>query len=67
MQSAFTKMMQGRTSIVVAHRLSTICEADIILAMRDGKIVESGRHGELLSQNGFYADLYYSQFKGEKV
>lgn len=66
-QSAFTKMMQGRTSIVVAHRLSTICEADIILAMRDGKIVESGRHGELLSQNGFYADLYYSQFKGEKV
>lgn len=65
-QSAFTKMMQGRTSIVVAHRLSTIRGADMILAMRDGKIVETGTHGELLSRGGFYANLYNSQFKGEK-
>lgn len=66
-QSAFTKMMQGRTSIVVAHRLSTIRGADVILAMRDGKIVEHGRHEELLERGGFYANLYYSQFQGKNV
>ena len=61
-QSAFAKMMQGRTSFIVAHRLSTIREADIILVMRDGHIVEQGRHDELLAKNGFYAELYNSQF-----
>ena len=61
-QSAFAKMMRGRTSFIVAHRLSTIREADIILVMRDGHIVEQGRHDELLAKNGFYATLYNSQF-----
>ena len=61
-QNAFAKMMKGRTSFIVAHRLSTIQEADIILVMKDGKIVEQGNHEELLSQNGFYAQLYNSQF-----
>ena len=56
-------MMQGRTSFVVAHRLSTIREADVILVMRDGHIVEQGRHEKLLAQNGFYAKLYHSQFE----
>ena len=62
-QSAFQKMMQGRTSFVVAHRLSTIREADLILVMNDGHIVEQGRHEELLQKNGFYAKLYNSQFE----
>ena len=61
-QQAFDKLMQGRTSFIVAHRLSTIRSADLILVMRDGRIVEQGTHAELLSQNGFYATLYNSQF-----
>ena len=63
-QQAFDEMMQGRTSFVVAHRLSTIREADVILVMRDGRIVEQGTHDELLARNGFYAKLYHSQFEG---
>ena len=61
-QKAFAKMMKGRTSFIVAHRLSTIQEADIILVMKDGHIIEQGRHEELLAQKGFYANLYESQF-----
>ena len=61
-QSAFARMMQGRTSFVVAHRLSTIREADVILVMRDGHIVEQGTHEELLANGCFYARLYNSQF-----
>lgn len=61
-QNAFAKMMQGRTSFIVAHRLSTIREADIILVMKDGSIIEQGNHEELLAKNGFYANLYNSQF-----
>ena len=63
-QQAFDEMMQGRTSFVVAHRLSTIREADVILVMRDGHIVEQGKHDELLARNGFYAKMYHSQFEG---
>ena len=63
-QKAFAKLMQGRTSFVVAHRLSTIRESDLILVMRDGNIVEQGTHDELLGKNGFYATLYNSQFAG---
>lgn len=62
-QSAFSKMMQGRTSFIVAHRLSTIKEADVILVMKDGNIIEQGDHDELLKQKGFYHTLYYSQFE----
>lgn len=62
-QKAFSRLMQGRTSFIVAHRLSTIREADIILVMDKGKIVEQGRHTELMARNGYYADLYNSQFK----
>ena len=61
-QHAFAQMMQGRTSFIVAHRLSTVREADIILVMKDGKIIEQGRHEELLANGGFYATLYNSQF-----
>ncbi|MDD6742612.1 ABC transporter ATP-binding protein [Roseburia sp. MUC/MUC-530-WT-4D] len=61
-QNAFLKMMKGRTSFIVAHRLSTIREADIILVMNQGKIIEQGNHEELLAMNGFYANLYNSQF-----
>lgn len=61
-QNAFAKMMQGRTSFIVAHRLSTIKEADIILVMKDGHIIEQGNHETLLAKNGFYATLYNSQF-----
>lgn len=61
-QKAFLKMMEGRTSFIVAHRLSTIREADVILVMRDGHIVEQGRHDSLLELGGFYAELYNSQF-----
>lgn len=63
-QQAFSKMMKGRTSFIVAHRLSTIQEADVILVMKDGHIIEQGNHKELLKQNGFYATLYNSQFAG---
>ena len=61
-QEAFAKMMKGRTSFIVAHRLSTIQEADIILVMKDGHIIEQGRHEELLAKKGFYANLYERQF-----
>ena len=61
-QQAFARMMQGRTTFIVAHRLSTIREADVILVMRDGHIIEQGSHEELLRKNGFYAKLYNSQF-----
>ena len=61
-QNAFATMMKGRTSFIVAHRLSTIKEADVILVMKDGNIIEQGNHGELLEKDGFYAKLYTSQF-----
>ncbi len=61
-QEAFSRMMNGRTSFIVAHRLSTIMEADVILVMKDGKIIEQGRHEELLKKKGFYYELYNSQF-----
>lgn len=64
-QKAFAHMMEGRTSFIVAHRLSTIQEADVILVMKQGKIMEQGTHEELLSQKGFYSKLYYSQFHTE--
>lgn len=63
-QNAFNKLMEGRTSFIVAHRLSTIREADIILVMKDGNIIEKGRHDELLRLGGFYSQLYNSQFAG---
>ena len=63
-QHAFATMMKGRTSFIVAHRLSTIREADTILVMKDGQIIESGTHKALLKKGGFYAELYHSQFKG---
>ena len=62
-QQAMDRLMKGRTSFVIAHRLSTIKNADKILVMRDGDIVESGNHQELLQQGGFYAELYNSQFE----
>ena len=61
-QEAFDKLMKGRTSFIVAHRLSTIQEADVILVMKDGHIIEQGNHESLLAKNGFYAKLYNSQF-----
>ena len=64
-QKAMDKLMEGRTSFVIAHRLSTIRNADLILVMRDGNIIEQGNHDELMEQNGFYADLYNSQFVEE--
>lgn len=66
-QRAMDQLMKGRTSFVIAHRLSTIRDADLILVMRDGDIVEQGRHEELLAQNGFYAELYNSQFEHAPV
>lgn len=66
-QKAFATMMRGRTSFIVAHRLSTIREADVILVMRDGQIVEKGTHDALLARNGFYAQLYNSQFEGVAI
>ena len=62
-QEAFDKLMKGRTSFVVAHRLSTVRNASLILVMKDGKIIEQGRHEELLSKGGFYSELYNSQFQ----
>lgn len=64
-QKAMDKLMEGRTSFVIAHRLSTIRNADLILVMKDGNIIEQGNHEELMAQNGFYADLYNSQFTEE--
>ena len=61
-QQAFATMMEGRTSFIVAHRLSTIQSADVILVMKDGHIIEQGNHEELLRKGGFYANLYNSQF-----
>ena len=61
-QKAFATMMEGRTSFIVAHRLSTIQNADVILVMKDGHIIEQGNHEELLAEGGFYAKLYNSQF-----
>lgn len=63
-QKAFNRLMEGRTSFIVAHRLSTIKEADIILVMKAGKIIEQGNHEELLEKKGFYSELYNSQFVG---
>ena len=65
-QEAFNRLMQGRTSFIVAHRLSTIREADVILVMKDGHIIEQGNHRTLLEKNGFYAELYRSQFTDEE-
>ena len=62
-QNAFAELMRGRTSFIVAHRLSTVEEADVILVMKDGRVVEQGNHSSLLAANGFYAHLYNSQFK----
>jgi len=61
-QDAFAKMMEGRTSFIVAHRLSTIKEADVILVMNNGRIIEKGDHRELLDRDGFYAELWNSQY-----
>ena len=61
-QKAMDALMKGRTSFIIAHRLSTIRDADCILVMKDGTIIEQGSHEELMEQNGFYADLYNSQF-----
>jgi ATP-binding cassette subfamily B protein len=63
-QKAMSKLMKGRTSFVIAHRLSTIRDADLILVMNHGTIIEKGTHAGLLAQNGFYASLYNSQFRG---
>ena len=60
-QQAFSTMMQGRTSFIVAHRLSTIKNADVILVMKNGKIIEQGNHAELMSRGGFYKELYDSR------
>ena len=63
-QKAMDNLMKGRTSFVIAHRLSTIKDADLILVLKDGDIIEQGSHEELLEKNGFYAELYNSQFDG---
>ena len=64
-QKAMDKLMENRTSFIIAHRLSTIKNADLILVMKDGNIIETGNHNKLMKENGFYANLYNSQF--EKV
>jgi len=60
-------LMKDRTSFIIAHRLSTIRNADLILVLKDGEIVEQGKHGELLERQGFYAELYNSQFAGREI
>ncbi len=65
-QKAFDKMLEGRTAFVIAHRLSTIVNADVILVLDQGRIVERGKHDELLAKQGFYYDLYMSQFKKQE-
>ena len=62
-QKAMDKLTEGKTSFIIAHRLSTIKNADLILVMKDGNIIEQGNHDELIKKNGFYADLYNSQFQ----
>ena len=62
-QKAFNSLMEGKTSFIVAHRLSTIREADVILVMNNGRVIEQGDHDTLMKRNGFYANLYNSQFK----
>ena len=62
-QAAMDKLTEGKTSFIIAHRLSTIKNADLILVMKDGNIIEQGNHDELMRQNGFYAELYNSQFE----
>ena len=64
-QEAMNNLMQGRTNFVIAHRLSTIVNADNIIVMNEGKIIETGRHNQLLKEDGFYANLYNSQFSNE--
>ncbi len=66
-QKAFAKLMKGRTSFIIAHRLSTIKDADLILVMKDGNIIEQGKHDELIEKGGFYSKLYYSQFEHSKA
>ena len=66
-QKAMRKLMKGRTSFIIAHRLSTIRNADLILVMDEGDIVEQGKHEELLARDGFYAELYNSQFEYSEV
>ncbi|SHE42512.1 ATP-binding cassette, subfamily B [Seinonella peptonophila] len=66
-QQAMNRLMEGRTSFVIAHRLSTIRDADLILVMNHGQVIEQGNHNQLLEQNGFYADLYNSQFTGKTI
>jgi len=65
--STVNSLMQGRTSFIISHRLSTIRDADWILVMKDGDIVEQGKHAKLLAKNGFYAELYNSQFEGKEI
>jgi ATP-binding cassette subfamily B protein len=65
-QKAFDQLLEGRTSFVIAHRLSTIHNADMILVLKDGQIIERGKHDELLAREGFYYDLYMSQFKKQE-
>ena len=65
-QEAFGKLMEGRTTFIVAHRLSTIREADTIIVMKDGRIIEQGNHDNLLKQGGFYKHLYESQWAGQE-
>ena len=66
-QDAFNKMMEGKTSFIVAHRLSTIRHADCILVMKEGRIIEQGTHDSLMKEKGFYYDLYQSQFLGKAI
>jgi ATP-binding cassette subfamily B protein len=66
-QQALLKLMEGRTSFVIAHRLSTIRDADQVLVIKDGEIIERGKHAELLAMKGFFYQLYLSQFKGNAI